>query len=429
MRTKPGAGTRIVNKLPASFSFQHTDADDSTSHYSDNTKRDECKKKPKPFININRYQVLDISCGDIRLLPMFDSVILSYRKRNPLISVEVHSGAGMYSTQNKSKADIELLPGRLVNTYRRQKIIVPVDTSIITDADTDHILSPVLDMLKYRNRLWGIPLYAGGNFLSCRESVYRRYSDLLSKNHSIHDVLTCIENEAKRVHPGNYAYNVHHFMSLILAECTDMNSCHDAVRIFQQQDIHNLLVRMRNLCADPGIKSYIPGQAMDTPFEKFSFLAQNSGLLLPRLENNASLHILNYSEQYRSSVLFAPYCITVSAACIHQMEAWEIIRSMLTPDILNTAAETVQEIPISDNATVREKFQTRVGKENADTFFRALKRPSALYSQTSESLQLYLNEILLYEIYRYCTGMNSYESMIERLKKKTNVFIGIDRNI
>ena len=384
---------------------------------------------PDHAVGTARNGTLTCLIHDEALLPVFEWAAREYADAYApcALQFEVQSLRGRDDEESVRSldADLVLLPVYAVSRAVRAGAVTPDEGMLSHDRNClDDVPSEVRESFTWDGKLWGVPLMAGGAALFADEERCRRLGIDWEQLTSVEAAVTALERAARAgVGDDTLLFNWSFLTPLLMSAGMEFPSVVQMPDVMTQPAVCALLERFRELARHPAseIKRFDRWDTADFP--RVAIRHEPTTLFCRGRENRGAVHALPIPGAEGGRVVWATYGLCVSARSVHPFEAWDWAVRLTEAPFQSRLAQVALDVPVSLHPDVRRAFAAEVGEANAQTLQGLLSRISDMYNVGSEDRMRYSWEVFGNELYRFVTGMNDYDRMLERLKAKTDRYL------
>lgn len=384
---------------------------------------------PDHAVGAARNGTLTCLIHDEALLPVFEWAAREYADAySPCaLRFEVQSLRGRDDEESVRSldADLVLLPVYAVSRAVRAGAVTP-DEGMLSQGRgcLDDVPPEVQECFTWDGKLWGVPLMAGGAALFADEERCRRLGIDREQLTSVESVVAALEQAARAgVGDDTLLFNWSFLTPLLMSAGMEFPTVVQMPDVMTQPAVRALLERFRELAGHPAseLKRFDRWDTADFP--RVAIRQEPTTLFCRGRENRGGVHALPIPGPEGGRVVWATYGLCVSARSVHPFEAWEWAVRLAEAPFQSRLARIALDVPVSLHPDVQRAFAAEVGEVNARTLQGLLPRVSDMYNVGSEDRMRYSWEVFGNELYRFVSGMNDYERMLERLKAKTERYL------
>lgn len=369
---------------------------------------------------------------DKALLPLFewaaDVYADAYAPCSLQFEVEALSGRDDPEAMRSLDADLVLVSSYAANRAANAGAITPADGMLSRCESRFSDIPPgILNLLMRDGKLWGVPLLVGGPILAAGLENCGRLGLDWKRLSSVDSLLSTVESAAERM-PASGAdvklMNITFLSMLWISSGQEFSGIREAPAMMAHPAIRTLLERLRGLARSPAVVVNRFDQWELTDMAKVAVRHQPSSAFCRDLKNREGARVLPIPGPKEGRLAIAASGLCISSRSVHPFEAWEWAAKLAEAPFQARLAKLAYDIPASVNPAVREAFGKAVGTENARTLQDLIRRPSRYYGMGPEDLMLYVWEVFGNELFRFISGQNDYDRLLERVSTKTERFLG-----
>ena len=376
---------------------------------------------------------LNLKCliFDEALLPLFEWSAREYAKDYApcRLQFEVRPLPGrddLEAMQNLD-ADLVLVPSYTVNYGANIKAITPADDALARPADHFTGIAPeIQDLVTFRGKKWAMPVMMEGPVLVADREKCGRCGIDWRRMTAMDALLSALESAAVpagRNQEGIFIFNLAFPYLLSLSAGFEFPGISALPDMMASSDYRSFLERLRKLASLPLVAVNRFDQWEKADLQKAAIRHQPSGLFCRDPNGRADAHVLPIPGPGTGRISMQAVSMCVSARSVHVFEAWEWAARLGGVPFQKRLAKSGYDIPASGAREVAGAFAQAVGSENARVLLDLVRRPSRVHGISEEDGRRYHWEIVGNELYRFISGANDYDRMLERLKTKTRRFL------